>query len=473
MTIITSYPGVYIEELNRLSMSVSHSNTAVPAFAISKQTQKLLQMTVSVRRIENYMDYQSLLPSTNLELLTPFVFLEPDTESEKMSLADIGIISSQPFTVTSSSQGISFKGYKNNGEFVTQGDLTSSDFEVGDSSQDEEGNTIPGLEPECFTLTFKNVTESMQLVEHEVTFVQGETEVALTLKVADTYFNDYMRAYFNNGGGTCYLIEESALKQEVPNYDDITLLVAAGRDISDAASLLSEGNNLFAILDGPNTSLTIEDVPDWNKMGNSKYAAVYYPWLTANWNERAIAPSVAIAGAYCKNDSARGVWKAPANMTLVGVTPIHKVSDNLQGQYTKGAGLALNMIRQFNNGTPTIWGARTLDDSEQWRYVPVRRLFNSAEKDIQDAMKIAMFEPNSQPTWEAVRAAVTNYLTKLWKNGALQGTKPEEAFFVQVGKGITMDQEQINNGEMIVKVGMAAVRPAEFIVLQFTQDVDQ
>ena len=198
----------------------------------------------------------------------------------------------------------------------------------------------------------------------------------------------------------------------------------------------------------------------------------YYPWLTATANEEVIPPSVAVAGAYCRNDRTVGVWKAPANMPLVGVMPQFGVSDSLQGRYTMG-GNALNMIRQFGTSAPTIWGARTTDDTPQWRYIPVRRLFNSAEKDIKDAMTVAMFEPNSQPTWEAIRAAVTNYLTKLWKRGALQGTKPEEAFFVEVGLNQTMNPEQINNGELIVRVGMAAVRPAEFIILQFTQDIEQ
>jgi len=131
------------------------------------------------------------------------------------------------------------------------------------------------------------------------------------------------------------------------------------------------------------------------------------------------------------------------------------------------------MIRVFNKGGTTVWGARTRTNDSLWRYVPVRRLFDSAERDIRVAMKSAMFEPNSQPTWAEARGSIENYLHALWQQGALAGQRAEEAYFVQVGKDITMTQTDIDEGKMIIKVGMAAVRPAEFIILQFTQDVAQ
>ncbi|WP_455872287.1 phage tail sheath family protein [Serratia proteamaculans] len=291
-----------------------------------------------------------------------------------------------------------------------------------------------------------------------------------------------IRTYFENGGGYCYLVPVDSLSVEVPKLNDVTLLVAAGVDIqSQVATLCVEGKNMFAILDGPNTDVL---ALDWaNKYNLTEYAAIYYPWLTASWAVEAdsaatpvpIPPSAAVAGAYCLNDRSRGVWKAPANMALQGgVLPAVKITDDFQGQHTSGE-KALNMIRQFNGGSPLIWGARTstAENDEEWRYVPVRRLFNSAEKDIKDSMQFAMYEPNRQPTWERVRSAITNYLYGLWQQGGLAGTKPEEAFFVLIGKGITMTEDDINDGKMIVQVGMAAVRPAEFIILQFTQDVGQ
>ncbi|MDR5823090.1 phage tail sheath C-terminal domain-containing protein [Caballeronia sp. LZ043] len=118
----------------------------------------------------------------------------------------------------------------------------------------------------------------------------------------------------------------------------------------------------------------------------------------------------------------------------------------------------------------TLAGADSNDDTS-WRYIPVRRLFNSAEADIRKSMQAMMFEPNTAPTWEKVRGAIDSYLFSLWSSGALAGTAPEEAYFVQIGKDVTMSDADIAAGKMIVKVGMAAARPAEFIILQFTQDM--
>ncbi|MDI2146122.1 phage tail sheath family protein [Pseudomonas sp. ITA] len=287
-----------------------------------------------------------------------------------------------------------------------------------------------------------------------------------------------LKTYFENGGGYCYVAQVQNLLRDVPKYDDITLLVAAGEDISAAvATLCTVGSSLFAIVDGPSGELQASYVSPY---GPTPFAAAYYPWLTAGWASSVdttgttvytdIPPSAAVAGAYCAVDNSRGVWKAPANVALFGsVTPKYKVSDFEQGQYNKG--MAINMIRQFTDSGVLIWGARTLQDSDDWRYVPVRRLFNSAEKDIKKAMAFAVFEPNSQPTWERVRSAVENYLRKLWQQGGLMGNSEKEAFYVQIGKGVTMTDDDIKQGKMIIKIGMAAVRPAEFIILSLSQDV--
>lgn len=303
-----------------------------------------------------------------------------------------------------------------------------------------------------------------------------------------------MRTYFENGGGRCYLVPVGALLSEVPKLNDVTLLVAAGQDITQAVdTLCGNGKCLFAIVDGPQTDLSVP--PPLESEGGSAakstkaakslanaplaysdnaFVGMYYPWLRAAWApKKDIPPSAAMAGVYATVDVTRGVWKAPANVTLKGgVLPAFAVTDELQGNYTKSD--PLNMIRTFGNGGPVVWGARTRKpDDNNWCYIPVRRLFNSAERDIKNAMQPAMYEPNNQPTWEQARGAITNYLYRLWQQGALAGTSEQEAFFVQVGKDITMTQEDIDAGKMIVKVGMAAVRPAEFIILQFTQDMAQ
>ncbi|MCT8343434.1 phage tail sheath subtilisin-like domain-containing protein [Photorhabdus kleinii] len=287
-----------------------------------------------------------------------------------------------------------------------------------------------------------------------------------------------LRAYFINGGGYCYLVKTQDLETQVPKLDDVTLLVAAGENITTAVGTLCQpGKGLFAIFDGPPLDTDIKDPEKVRQpYPATPYAAVYYPWLTAEWGEKKtlvdIPPSAVMAGIYASVDSSRGVWKAPANVAIQGgLQPKYPMTDDLQGKYNQGK--ALNMIRTFPKSGTLVWGARTLEDKDNWRYIPVRRLFNSAERDIKNAMSFAVFEPNSQPTWERVRSAINNYLYSLWQQGGLAGNKPDEAYFVQIGKGVTMTDDDIRQGKMIAKIGMAAVRPAEFIILQFTQNMNQ
>ncbi|MCA6221412.1 phage tail sheath family protein [Photorhabdus antumapuensis] len=294
-----------------------------------------------------------------------------------------------------------------------------------------------------------------------------------------------LRAYFINGGGYGYLVKTKDLVGQIPKLDDVTLLIAAGEDITTAVGTLCKpGKGLFAIFDGPATQIASNQKSDevLKSYTATAYGAVYYPWLTAEWgNEKDdegrkasvdIPPSAMMAGIYASVDNNRGVWQAPANVAIQGgLQPKYPVTDDLQGQYNQGK--ALNMIRNFPKSGTLVWGARTLEDSDNWRYISVRRLFNSAERDIKNAMSFAVFEPNSQPTWEVVRRAIDNYLYSLWQQGGLVGNKAEQAYFVQIGKGITMTDDNIKQGKMIVKVGMAAVRPAEFIILKFTQNVAQ
>ncbi|MDH0342418.1 phage tail sheath family protein [Chromobacterium haemolyticum] len=295
-----------------------------------------------------------------------------------------------------------------------------------------------------------------------------------------------LKLYFINGGGSCYLAEVKKLNAVVPGLDDVTLLVQAGALLADFKSAVNElckkGNAYFAIFDGPKEQISkVTDVKtkqdDYEK---NQYAAVYYPWLSVAYSqsdgtvdEKEAPPSGAIAGVYARVDRERGVWKAPANVEIVGATPKFKVPDDIDGKLNvTDGGKSINVIRSFRGTGTLIWGARTLEtDQTAWKYVPVRRLFCAAEKDIRTAMSTALFEPNSAPTWERVRSAVENYVHSLWEQGALLGDTPEQAYFVHIGRGITMTDEQIKSGTMVLKVGLSAVRPAEFIVLQLTQDV--
>lgn len=210
----------------------------------------------------------------------------------------------------------------------------------------------------------------------------------------------------------------------------------------------------------------------------SQVDAVYRGIITAIETQKVILPpSGAMVGVYAYVDSNRGVWKAPANVSLTGVIgPTVNISHDEQQSLNVDvvAGKSVNAIRSFIGKGILVWGARTLAGNDnEWRYVPVRRFFNMAEESIKKATEQFVFEPNDANTWVKVRAMIENFLILQWRAGALAGAKPNDAFFVKVGLGETMTADDILNGIMNVEIGMAVVRPAEFIVLKFSHKMQE
>jgi len=185
-----------------------------------------------------------------------------------------------------------------------------------------------------------------------------------------------------------------------------------------------------------------------------------------------LPPSGAVAGVYAATDAARGVWKAPANVALLGVLePVVKLSTAKQEELNVDttAGKSINVIRSFAGKGTLVWGARTLAGNDnEWRYVSVRRFFTMVEESVKKSTYWAVFESNDANTWVKVRGMIENYLIDKWRDGALAGATPKEAFFVKCGLGTTMSAQDILEGRMNVEIGMAVVRPAEFIVLKFS-----
>ena len=190
-----------------------------------------------------------------------------------------------------------------------------------------------------------------------------------------------------------------------------------------------------------------------------------------------LAPSSAMAGVYAKVDSTSGVWKSPANLGLSLVeAPAVKISNKEQDLLNVDAesGKSINAIRTFTGKGNLVWGARTLDgNSNEWRYISVRRFFNMVEESVKKATERFVFEPNTANTWARVQAMIENFLDQQWRDGALAGSKPEEAFYVSVGLHKTMSAQDILEGRMNIEIGMAAVRPAEFIVLRFSHKLQE
>ncbi|MEM9685321.1 MAG: phage tail sheath C-terminal domain-containing protein [Bacteroidota bacterium] len=190
-----------------------------------------------------------------------------------------------------------------------------------------------------------------------------------------------------------------------------------------------------------------------------------------------LSPSAAMAGVYARTDRDRGVWKAPANTPLANVlAPAVKITDATQGDLNVDAntGKSINAIRAFYGKGTLVWGARTLAGNDnEWRYVSTRRLFITVEESVRKSTAWTVFEPNTANTWIKVKAQIENYLNGLWRDGALAGATPDEAYFVHVGLGVTMNPQDILNGSMNIEIGMAAVRPAEFIILKFSHKLQR
>lgn len=209
--------------------------------------------------------------------------------------------------------------------------------------------------------------------------------------------------------------------------------------------------------------------------GNQEQYNAVVAHLSTNWVH--LPPSSAMAGIYARTDRTRGVWKAPANESVNAITgPLINISAAQQADLNVDAtsGKSINAIRPFTGRGTLVWGARTLAGNDnEWRYVPVRRLFNFVEESTKKATEFVVFEPNDANTWLRVKTMISSFLSNIWRDGALAGATPEAAYFVNVGIGETMTAQDILEGRMIVEIGMAAVRPAEFIILRFSHKLQE
>ncbi len=270
------------------------------------------------------------------------------------------------------------------------------------------------------------------------------------------------------GNGTTVKTEASNAVAAVANIETVIGDIADLIDpsitdaISDAQAIDTNGE-----LDGLKlNAIEKSDSATYNQI-KSELAKLYVK----------MPPSSALAGVYARVDRDRGVWKAPANVGLnYVIKPSLKIINDMQDGLNVDtvAGKSINAIRSFTGKGTLVWGARTLAGNDnEWRYVSVRRFFNMVEESVKKATAQFVFEPNDANTWVKVRAMIENFLILQWRAGALAGAKPDDAFYVRVGLGQTMTADDILNGYMHVEIGLAVVRPAEFIVLKFSHKLQQ
>ncbi|MCU4186041.1 phage tail sheath subtilisin-like domain-containing protein [Acidiferrimicrobium sp. IK] len=233
--------------------------------------------------------------------------------------------------------------------------------------------------------------------------------------------------------------------------------------------------NRMAVLDSP-PGMTVQQIKEWRSdvaMYDTQFAAFYYPWIkvenpagTNGDREMYVPPSGHVAGVWARTDETRGVWKAPANDTIRGCLDIERpITKNEQSLLNP---IGINCIRPFGTRGIRIWGARTLSSDSDWRYINVRRLFNMVETTILDGTQWAVFEPNDVKLWEGVSRTLTAFLNSLWTAGALFGATPDQAYYVKCDAE-TNPPESIDEGRLIVEVGLAPVKPAEFVIFRVSQ----
>lgn len=326
------------------------------------------------------------------------------------------------------------------------------------------------------------------------------------------YLAQAVYGFFSNGGGRCYVTNVGTGKEDrkkpepsregqppplpvmdkgidalfigedkgpgartgIKSFEDIEdiNIVAAPGTTSPAVhdALLSHCENKkdrFVILDSPRDIKGLENL---YKPRDSKYGAYYFPWIKVydpvKKQEVSAPPSGYMAGIYAFVDGSRGVHKAPANEIVRGALGLeHKISHGEQELLNpKG----INCIREFPGRGTRVWGARTLSSDPSWRYINVRRLFIMVEKSIEMGTQWVVFEPNDQKLWKSIERNITAFLLRVWKDGALFGTTPEEAFYVKCDSE-TNPPEVIDAGQCVIEIGIAPVKPAEFVIFRISQ----
>ena len=262
------------------------------------------------------------------------------------------------------------------------------------------------------------------------------------------------------------------------NEPGISLVAIPGQtDVAAQNALLGHCEQQvyrFAVLDTPEGA-TLRGARDHRGEFDSTRAAIYYPWLMVpapfvlRGEQHAVPPSGHVLGIYARTDTSRGVWKAPANEVIRNVLGFNLTVN--KGEQDILNPVHVNCLRDFRSDQRglRVWGARTLSSDPEWKYVPVRRTFLMIQQSLDAGLQWAVFEPNAKPLWDTVRQSITGFLDSIWRQGGLAGVTQEQAFFVNVGYGITMEQADLDNGRLIVEVGIAPVYPAEFVIIRISQ----
>jgi phage tail sheath protein FI len=312
-----------------------------------------------------------------------------------------------------------------------------------------------------------------------------------------------VRAFFDNGGARLYVSRVTAsdgTNSSAPAAEDYARALSAFESLRDISIVAAPGGTVagtqgiaavapvhaaliahtnrpaayrFAVLDPP-PGCSLSDVQALRSGVDSKNAALYYPWVTiadpASTAKPAaqlnVPPSGFLCGIYARTDMQQGVYKAPANQPIIGAIGFELAINDRQNELLNPLGI--NSLRSFPGRGNRVWGARTVSSDPEWKYINLQRYFLYLEHSIDLGTQWAVFEPNNEHLWASVKQTVESFLFNEWKSGALLGAKPDEAYFVKCD-GTTMTQNDLDNGRLICIVGVAAIKPAEFVIFRIGQ----
>lgn len=463
-------PGVYIEEISTLPASIAGVETAIPAFIGYTQ-----------RATENDDDAALEFKATRISSLLEYeeIFGGPNNEDIAITIADIldssNVLTDRTITATLASPSdykmyYQVQMYYNNGGgpcyIMSVGNYTEAVIAPADNS---DGITRGILEleqvDEPTLLLFPDAHALGSAVNYGAVI---SASLAHCAKLQDRF--TISDVFGTDIGAFRSAIGSDNMKYGAAYYPDLKTVLNYGFD-EDTVDVDTHTEN--------GAPAAIDDVAgDTLTTLSSSHPSLHRSILVEIKKILVdLSPCGTIAGIYARVDKDRGVWKAPANVGVMSVVgPVTKITHEEQESLNVDAstGKSINAIRTFTGKGTLVWGARTLAGNDnEWRYVPVRRLYIFIEESTKKATEFVVFEPNDANTWLRTKTMIENFLTTLWRDGALAGAKAEDAFFVKVGLGETMTAQDILEGRMNIEIGLAAVRPAEFIILKFSHKLQE
>ena len=515
------HPGVYIEEIPSGSKPIEGVSTSVTAF-VGEANRGPIGEPVLIGKLDDYMNEFGQITSENDAMglavmafylnggkaayvcrmaaaagqATASVDLDGQRISDASAVAPI-------MTVSASSAGTwannLFVRIINSGATATPATQTF-DLEVGTQASDgsfQADETLVGLSMDA---TSDNYVELRVPRESSLVSVSVADSIPDDSVPDDSAAGGVSLSSDTSGAAAApaALDYTSFYSNTLRKFRDVSIIVLPGRQwstdatgdafVSATLAHCESTKSRVVIIDPPrNHELTSAAVVSDMGLPTSTYSNLYYPWvLMANplFNEDtnplanktvAIPPSAIAAGMWAKIDGKRGVWKAPAGVEarVTGVSGLQFDVEDLEQDQLNPNGI--NCIRKLPSFGSVIWGSRTLATraDPEWRYVPVRRTAIFIEQSIYNGIQWSVFEPNDHPLWGALRANISSFMNGLFRSGAFQGATSNDAYFVRCGLGDTMTQGDIDRGQVIVIVGFAPLKPAEFVIVRIQQKVGE